>query len=250
MIVIKGAGDLASGVAVRLAHCGFAIVMTDLPHPTSIRRTVCFSEAILKGTFTVENVTAEYAKTIDEIATIHARGHIAVLADPKAESVGILQPDVVVDAILAKRNLGTQITDAPVVIALGPGFTAGVDCHAVIETMRGHDLGPGNISGCTTERVLRAPKDGTFAEIRHIGDLVEKAEPVASVDGETITATISGVIRGLLPTGTPVHTGMKSGDIDPRPIQAHCYTVSDKARAIGGGVLEAILMLQRRNADV
>ncbi len=264
MIVIKGAGDLASGAAVRLAHCGFPIVMTDLPHPTSIRRTVCFSEAILKGTFTVEDVTAEYAKTVDEIAPIHARGHIAVLADPKADCVKVLHTDVIVDAILAKRNLGTQITDAPIVIALGPGFIAGVDCHAVIETMRGHDLGrvilngaaepntgiPGNIIGFTTERVLRAPKDGFFTEIRHIGDLVEKDEPVASVDGETITATISGVIRGLLPTGTPVHTGMKSGDIDPRPIQSHCYTVSDKARAIGGGVLEAILMLQRRNADV
>ena len=264
MFIIKGAGDLASGVAVRLAHCGFPIVMTDLPHPTSIRRTVCFSEAILNGMFTVEDVTAENAKSIDEIASIHERGNIAVLADPKADCIRALHPDVVVDAILAKRNLGTKITDAPIVIALGPGFTASVDCHAVIETMRGHDLGrvilkgsaepntgiPGNISGFTTERVLRAPKDGIFTEIRHIGDLVEKDEPVASVDGETIVATISGVIRGLLPTGTPVHTGMKSGDIDPRPIQSHCYTVSDKARAIGGGMLEAILMLQRRNAHV
>lgn len=264
MIVIKGAGDLASGVAVRLAHCGFPIVMTDLPHPTSIRRTVCFSEAILQGSFIVEDVTAEHAKTVEEIAAIHARGHIAVLADPNADCIGILHPDVIVDAILAKRNLGTTLADAPVVIALGPGFTARVDCHAVIETMRGHDLGrvihegsaepntgiPGNISGFTTERVLRAPKDGTFVAIRQIGDLVEKGDPVASVDGETIPASISGVIRGLLPTGTPVHTGMKSGDIDPRPIRSHCYTVSDKARSIGGGVLEAILMLQRRNAHV
>ena len=264
MIVIKGAGDLASGAAVRLAHCEFPIVMTDLSHPTSIRRTVCFSEAILKGTFTVEDVTAEYAHAVDDIAAIHARGHIAVLADPEANCIGLLQPDVVVDAILAKRNLGTKITDAPIVITLGPGFTAGVDCHAVIETMRGHDLGrvildgaaepntgiPGSISGFTTERVLRAPKNGVFAEVRHIGDIVEKGDCIASVDDERITAPISGVIRGLLPTGTPVHTGMKSGDIDPRPIQSHCYTVSDKARAIGGGVLEAILMLKRRNADV
>ena len=264
MIVIKGAGDLASGVAVRLAHCGFSIVMTDLPHPTSIRRTVCFSEAILNGSFTVEDVTAEYACSYDKIAQIHARGHIAVLADPDANCIHVLHPEVVVDAILAKRNLGTKVTDAPVVIALGPGFTAGVDCHVVIETMRGHDLGrvildgsaepntgiPGNISGFTTERVLRSPKGGVFHEIRHIGDLVEKGEVVASVDDETIIAPIPGVIRGLLPTGTPVHAGMKSGDIDPRPIKSHCYTVSDKARAIGGGVLEAILMLQRRNAHV
>jgi len=264
MIVIKGAGDLASGVAVRLARCGFPIVMTDLPHPTSIRRTVCFSEAILKGTFTVEDVTAECAKTTHDIEAIHARGHIAVLADPEAACIQTLKPVVVVDAILAKRNLGTKITDAPTVIALGPGFTAGVDCHAVIETMRGHDLGrvitegsaepntgiPGNISGFTTERVLRAPINGIFHEVRQIGDLVEKGDLIASVEGEPIAAAISGVIRGLLPTGTPVHTGMKSGDIDPRPIRSHCYTVSDKARAIGGGVLEAILMLQRRDTYV
>ncbi len=264
MIVIKGAGDLASGVAVRLAHCGYPIVMTDLLHPTSIRRTVCFSEAILKGTFTVEDVTAEYASDISAIPAIHEREHIAVLSDPEANCIKSLHPEVVVDAILAKRNIGTAIEDAPIVIALGPGFTAGVDCHAVIETMRGHDLGrvilagsaepntgiPGNISGFTTERVLRAPIDGIFSELHHIGDIVEKGEPVAAVNGEIICATLSGVIRGLLPTGTPVHDGMKSGDIDPRPVQAHCYTVSDKARAIAGGVLEAILMLQRRISHV
>ncbi len=264
MIVIKGAGDLASGVAVRLAHCGFPIVMTDLMHPTSIRRTVCFSEAILRGSFSVEDVTAEYAETLDDIPAILEKGHIAVVADPDAECIKALQPEVLVDAILAKRNIGTKITDAPIVIALGPGFTAGVDCHAAIETMRGHDLGrvildgpatpntgvPGNIMGFTSERVLRAPKDGTFTEIHHIGDIVEKGESVAEVDGEPIIAPLSGVIRGLLPTGTLVFRGMKSGDIDPRGVLNHCYTVSDKARAIGGGVLEAILMLQRRNMHV
>ena len=260
MIVIKGAGDLASGVAVRLAHCGFPIVMTDLPHPTSIRRTVCFSEAILKGTFTVEDVTAEFASDFHAIPAILERNHIAVVADPGAECIKALQPETVVDAILAKRNLGTAKSDAPIVIALGPGFTAGVDCHAVIETMRGHNLGrvilegsaepntgiPGSISGFTTERVLRSPKDGLFTELHHIGDIVEKGEPIADVYGETVYAPLCGVIRGLLPTGTPVRKGMKSGDIDPRPVQAHCYTVSDKARAVGGGVLEAILMFQRR----
>lgn len=264
MILIKGAGDLASGVAVRLAHCGYRIVMTDLPHPTSIRRTVCFSEAILQGSVSVEDVTAEYAGSIEGIPAIHERGHIAVIADPDAACIKDLHPDVVVDAILAKRNLGTTIVDAPIVIALGPGFTAGVDCHAVIETMRGHDLGrvildgsaepntgiPGNIGGFTTERVLRAPKDGIFREICHIGDIVAKGDPVASVDDEMILAPIDGLIRGLLPAGTPVRKGMKSGDIDPRPVPQHCHTVSDKARAIGGGVLEAILMLQRRMQHV
>ena len=202
MILIKGAGDLASGVAVRLAHCGFKIVMTDLPHPTSIRRTVCFSEAIPNGAAVVEDVTAEFAASAEDVSAIHTRGHIAVLADAAADCRNRLHPDVIVDAILAKKNLGTSMNDAPVVIALGPGFTAGVDCHAVIETMRGHDLGrvilsgsaqpntgiPGNISGFTTERVLRAPKAGIFAEVRHIGDIVERGDTVAEVDGEPVAA--------------------------------------------------------------
>ncbi|MBQ1820815.1 MAG: EF2563 family selenium-dependent molybdenum hydroxylase system protein [Clostridia bacterium] len=261
MILIKGAGDLASGVAVRLAHCGFPIVMTDLLHPTSIRRTVCFSEAIIRGACSVEDVTAVYAKTFSEIPAIIENGQIAVLADPDADSVHVLRPEIVVDAILAKRNLGTKITDAPVVVALGPGFTAGVDCHAVIETMRGHDLGrvisegsaepntgiPGNIDGFTIERVLRAPKSGIFTEVLHIGDLVKQGDLIAKVDETCIFSPLDGVIRGLLPSGTSVSMGMKSGDVDPRPVLSHCYTVSDKARAIGGGVLEAILMMQRRN---
>ena len=263
MILIKGAGDLASGVAVRLAHCGFPIVMTDLRHPTSIRRTVCFSEAIRTGSQTVEDVTAEFAQTAEDVFAIHARGHIAVLADPNADCAAKLHPCVIVDAILAKRNLGTAIKDAPIVIALGPGFTAGVDCHAVIETMRGHNLGrmiltgaaepntgiPGSISGFTTERVLRAPKDGTFSEIRRIGDIVKRGEAVAEVDGEPVRAQIDGVVRGLLPSGTLVTKGMKSGDVDPRADVSHCRSVSDKARAIAGGVLEAILYLERRNND-
>ena len=264
MILIKGAGDLASGVAVRLAHCGYSIVMTDLSHPTSIRRTVCFSEAITEGSCIVEDVTAVFAESYDAIETILKNGQIAVLSDPEAKSVSDLRPEVVIDAILAKRNLGTKITDAPIVIALGPGFTAGLDCHAVIETMRGHDLGrvilegsaepntgiPGSIGGFTTERVLRAPKDGLFREIRHIGNVVCKGDLIAAVEEEPILSPLDGVIRGLLPTGTPVRIGMKSGDVDPRPVMEHCYTVSDKARAVGGGVLEAILMLQRRGSNV
>lgn len=264
MILIRGAGDLASGVAVRLAHCGYQIVMTDLDHPTSIRRAVSFSETILKGTFTVEDVTAEHAGSVHDITKILSKGRIAAIADPDAKCISVLKPEVVIDAILAKRNLGTQINDAPVVIALGPGFFAGKDCHAVIETNRGHDLGrviyngsaapntgiPGNISGFTVERVLRAPKEGIFTEIRHIGDLVAKGDPIAEVDGETILSPLDGVIRGLLPSGTPVTKGMKSGDVDPRGVLSNCYSVSDKARAIGGGVLEAILHLTKENTHV
>ena len=261
LVVIRGAGDLASGIAVRLSHCGFSIVMTDIEKPTSIRRTVCFSEAIQNGSFRVEDVTAQFAPTVDAIPDILSRGEIAVLIDPNADCIQTIGPDAVVDAILAKRNLGTSMEDAPIVIGVGPGFTAGVDCHAVVETQRGHNLGlvitegpaapnsgiPGNISGFTTERILRAPTDGIFTEIHHIGDTVEKGETVASVEGLPITAQLKGTIRGLLPTGTRVTKGMKSGDIDPRCVLDNCYTVSDKARAVGGGVLEAILMQQRKN---
>ena len=258
LLLIKGAGDLASGIAVRLHRAGFSIVMTDLSAPTSIRRTVCFSEAIRNGTQTVEGVEAVCCTSVSQALGVLSQKRIAVLPDPDCLCLSELKPDVVVDAILAKRNLGTKRTDAPIVIGVGPGFTANVDCHAVIETQRGHDLGrvitdgsatpktgiPGNISGFTTERILRAPKDGTFCELYHIGDTVKKGEVVATVDDAPVVALISGVIRGLLPTGTPVFSGMKSGDIDPRCEVRHCYTVSDKARAIGGGVLEAILMLR------
>ncbi len=264
LVVIKGAGDLASGIAVRLAHCGFSIVMTDLEKPTSIRRTVCFSEAIREGSYRVEDVKGTFTRSINEIPEILSRGEIAVLVDPSAECIYEMQPDVVIDAILAKTNLGTSIDDAPVVIGVGPGFTAQVDCHAVVETQRGHNLGrvitegpaapnsgiPGNISGFTTERILRAPTDGVFCEVHHIGDLVEKGETVATVEGLPIIAQIKGTVRGLLPTGTIVHKGMKSGDVDPRCVFDNCYTVSDKARAVGGGVLEAILMLQRGREHV
>lgn len=264
LLVIKGAGDLASGIAVRLFHCGFSIVMTDLEKPTSIRRTVCFSEAIANGSFRVEDVTAEFAPSVDTVDAILKRRRIAVLVDPNADCIRKLKPTAVIDAILAKKNLGTSLSDAPIVIGVGPGFTVGVDCHAIVETQRGHDLGrvittgsaapnsgiPGNISGFTTERILRAPVDGVFSEVRHIGDLVEKDEIVAYVDGEPIRAQIRGTIRGLLPNGTNVFRGMKSGDVDPRCILENCYTVSDKARAVGGGVLEALLMLQRENAHV
>ena len=159
------------------------------------------------------------------------------------------------DAILAKKNLGTAITDAPIVLALGPGFTAGVDCHGVVETKRGHDLGrlilegsaipntgvPGDIGGYTEERIIRAPADGMFEPLAAIGDRVEEGAPVARVAGSVVCARLTGVVRGMLPAGLAVKQGMKAGDIDPRCEARHCFTVSDKARAIGGGVLEGLL---------
>ena len=255
LVLIRGAGDLASGIALRLRHAKFDIVMTDLPRPTAIRRTVCFSQAILFGKMQVEDVAAEYAQSVEAVESILKRGNIAVLADPQASCIETLKPDVVVDAILAKRNLGTKITDAPCVIGVGPGFTAKVDCHACVETMRGHTLGrmitdgspipntniPGLIGGFAGERVLRAPKDGIFRQVLQIGDMVQAGDIAGTVDGEPMRCTIGGVLRGLLADGTEVHKGMKSGDVDPRGEKSYCDLVSDKALSIGGGVLEAIL---------
>lgn len=262
LILIRGAGDLASGVACRLHRAGFQIVMTDLPQPTAIRRTVCFSEAIVHGSVQLEAITARFAASAAETEQILAKGEIAVLADAEAACAHELQPDVLIDAILAKKNLGTSMDLAPVVVALGPGFTAGEDCHAVVETMRGHTLGrvyykgsalpntgiPGNIGGYTLDRILRAPCDGVFRGVRQIGDTVEADEICAYVDAMPIKSTIRGVLRGLLPDGTVVYQGMKSGDVDPRCKIEHCYTCSDKALAIGGGVLEAILCLNGKGA--
>lgn len=257
LVLIRGAGDLATGIALRLFRSHLRVVMTDLPQPTAIRRTVCFSQAILYGSYQVEDVTAERAETEDDVRRILSAGQIPVLADPKAVCRAWLRPDVVVDAILAKKNLGTAITDAPLVIGVGPGFCAGKDCHAVIETMRGHTLGrviysgsaipntnvPGLIGGFAGERVLRAPADGAFRSVHRIGDLVKTGDVAGYVSGEPMVCTIDGVLRGLIADGIPVRKGMKSGDVDPRGNVENCYTVSDKATAVGGGVLEAILHL-------
>lgn len=255
IIWVRGAGDIATGIAFRLYQSGFSVVMSDLPQPTSIRRTICFSEAIVNGETRVEDITARFAATADEAREILSRGEIAVLADETGEIVKSLQPAAVIDAILAKRNLGTTMDDAPVVIGIGPGFTAGVDCHAVVETMRGHTMGrvyysgtalpdtgiPGNIGGFTLERLLRAPKAGVFRGVKNIGDVVDAGEICAHVDGEPVVSRIRGVLRGLLPDGITVYEGMKSGDVDPRCEISHCFTISDKALAIGGGALEALL---------
>ena len=245
MILIRGAGDIASGIAVRLYRCGFTLAMTDLEKPTSIRRTVCFSEAILHGAYTVEGITAERATTSEEAKAIWQRGHISVFADDAGTTLPLLQPDALVDARLAKVNLDTSLSDAPIVIAVGPGFTAGTDCHAVVETQRGHYLGraiyagsaapntgvPGNIGGYTVERIIRAPKAGIFHPL----------QIVAYVDEEPVHCQIGGTLRGILPEGTHVNQGMKSGDVDPRCRPEHCLCASDKALSVGGGVLEALL---------
>lgn len=257
LILIRGAGDLASGIALRLHHAHMKIVMTDLPRPSAIRRTVCFSQAILFGSMRVEDVTARRAESPEEALRITAAGDIAVLADPQAACIAALKPDAVVDAILAKRNLGTRITDAPCVVGVGPGFTAGTDCHAAVETMRGHYLGrvitdgsplpntniPGLIGGFAGERVLRAPADGVFHQLLEIGAQVRAGDVAGEVEGVPMLCHIDGILRGILADGTPVFKGMKAGDVDPRGERKYCDTVSDKALAVGGGVLQAILQI-------
>ena len=255
MILIRGAGDIASGIAVRLYRCGFTLAMTDLNKPTSIRRTVCFSEAIIHGACTVEDITAERAVSLDDAKAIWRRGHIPVFADDGGTALSLLRPDAVVDARLAKVNLDTTLTDAPIVVTVGPGFTAGQDCHAVVETQRGHYLGrviyegaaapntgePGNIGGYTAERIIRAPKAGVFHPVHQIGDQVAANELVAYVDEAPVRCRIGGTLRGILPEGVPIFKGMKSGDVDPRCKPEHCLCASDKALSVGGGVLEALL---------
>lgn len=257
LVVIRGAGDIATGIALRLYRAGMQIVMCDLAQPTSIRRTVCFSEAIRLGETTIEGVRGVLCKDA-EVARLAAQSAcVAVMADPEASCVSDLHPDVVVDAILAKRNLGTTRGMAPVVIGVGPGFTAQVDVDAAVETMRGHYLGrvyytgsplpntaiPGLIGGYAGERVLRAPADGTFTPCVKIGDEVKAGAVCGTVAGQPMVATIDGVVRGLLQEGVPVTRGMKSGDVDPRCHPEYITMASDKALAVGGGVLEAILNL-------
>ena len=254
LVVIRGGGDLATGTALRLYRSGMRVVICEVPAPTSIRRTVCFSEAVRLGETTVEGVTARRA-ALEEVPALLEAGIVPVLVDPEAKCAKTLRPNALADVILAKRNLGTTIDMAPIVIAAGPGFTAGVDCHAVVETMRGHYLGrtiyegyalpntniPGLIGGYAGERVLRAPADGVFQGTKRIGDRVEAGDIAGYVGDQPMRCTISGVLRGLLADGIPVTKGMKSGDVDPRCEPDHCTCASDKALAVGGGVLEGIL---------
>lgn len=256
VVLIRGAGEMASGVAHRLHRCHFRVCMLEIPQPIAVRREVSFCEAIYEGKKKVEGVQATFIESPKEIFSLWERKEIPILIDPEGrKTIEFLKPDVLVDAIMAKKNLGTKIDDAPLVIGLGPGFTAGKEVHVVIETNRGHHLGrvilegsaepntgvPGEIGGYTIERVLRTPKKGIFRAQKLIGDRVTKGSVVAVVEDYPVIAQISGVLRGLLRDGVEVHRGMKVGDIDPRGKREFCFTISEKARAIAGGVLEAIL---------
>lgn len=256
IVGIKGGGEMATGIAVRLKRAGFSrIFMMEIEHPLAVRRMVSFSEAIHDTKTFVEGVEAVRTQDKKEIFTAWEEGQLAVLVDPEWTILEEIQTQVLIDATIAKRNLGTNIVDAPLVIGLGPGFTASVDVHKVIETMRGHDLGrviekgsaqantgiPGNIGGYTVDRVLRAPANGVFHSEHKITDQIRVGDVICNVAGKKVVAKIDGIIRGLIREGTVVHEGAKIGDIDPRGRAEYCSTVSEKSRAIGGAVLEAIL---------
>ena len=295
LIICRGAGDLATGIIHRLHRAGHRVIALETDYPAAIRRQVSFCEAVYDGSAAVEGVTARLvpaladAETDTEIysgisdtpaahiasekwdsAAIEAvleAGEVPLLIDQKGESIALLKPDVVVDAIIAKKNLGTTINMAPLVIGVGPGFTAGQDVHLVIESMRGHNLAriitdgmaqsntgvPGNIAGFTSERVIHAPAAGYIYDVRKIGDIVQKGDEIAriypdkgSYDNKLseyvpVNATITGIIRGLIREGYYFKEGFKIADIDPREGElSNCFTISDKARSIAGSVLEAV----------
>lgn len=295
LIICRGAGDLATGIIHRLHRAGHRVIALETDYPAAIRRQVSFCEAVYDGSAAVEGVTARLVPALADVETdtekysgindipaahialekwdssvieaVLEAGEVPLLIDPKGESIALLRPDVVVDAIIAKKNLGTTINMAPLVIGVGPGFTAGQDVHLVIESMRGHNLAriitdgmaqpntgvPGNIAGFTSERVIHAPAAGYIHDVRKIGDIVQKGDEIARIypDKESyvnalseyvpVNATITGIIRGLIREGYYFREGFKIADIDPRESElTNCFTISDKARSIAGSVLEAV----------
>lgn len=260
LIIVRGGGDLATGTIYKLKKSGFPVLILEVAQPSAIRRNVAFCEAVYQGTQTVENMTCYLAESLAQAQQFLNEGKLAVLVDPAGESIAALNPLAVVDAILAKKNLGTNKRLAPITVALGPGFRAGEDVDAVIETKRGHNLGrvlwegtaapntgiPGIIGGYGIERVIHCPAKGILRNVKKITDTVSKGEVIAVVEMENgivpVEATVDGILRGLIRDGYPVQIGFKMADIDPRIDEYNnCFTISDKARCIAGGVLEAIL---------
>lgn len=260
-VIVRGGGDIASGTIQKLFRSGFKVLILEVKKPTSIRRSICFSEAVYDGYAIVEGIKAVLTSDLNEIKKAWEDGFIPVVVDNEGSFIQSLKPIAVVDAILAKKNLGTNKKMAPITVALGPGFEAGKDVDVVIETMRGHNLGslifegsamantgvPGEIGGFSKERVIYSPFAGKMKNVRKIGDLVEAGEIIAYVDQVEVKASISGVLRGIMREGNTVAKGLKIADIDPRGSEKNnCFTISDKARSIGGGVLEAILFMKNK----
>lgn len=259
LIIVRGGGDIATGTIYRLNQAGYKVIVLEIAQPTVIRHTVSAAQCIFSEKTEVEGMEAVLVNASDEALALAEKGIIPVMIDPDGAMIKKLHPYIVIDAILAKKNIGTRIDMAPVVIGLGPGFSAGRDVHAVIETMRGHYLGrvyykgeaipdtgvPGEIAGASSERIVRSPANGSFTPIRKIGDTVNKEEILGYVEGVPVRSPLKGVLRGLINQGVAVKERMKIGDIDPRDVRDHCWSISDKARAVAGGVLEAILHLSK-----
>lgn len=253
LVVVRGGGDLGTGVVVRLRRAGFPVAVLELAEPLAIRRTVAVSSAVDVGRIEVEGTVAQAVGTVGEAVALASSGVVPVLISETLP--GGLSRYAVVDARLAKRPLDTRPDQAELVVGLGPGFTAGANCHAVVETKRGHDLGrvlwqgsaapdtgvPGTVGGETSRRVLRAPIDGVVAWARDIGDRVESGDLLGTVGEEQVRTEITGVVRGLIAPGRVVDAGRKIADVDPRADRAACFTISDKSLAVGGGVVEAVL---------
>lgn len=263
--IVRGGGDIASGAIQKLYRSGFKVLVLETKNPTSIRRNVCFSEAIFEQYVTIEEIKAVHVNSIDEVEKNWEEGSVPVIIDKEGKYIDIIKPEIVLDAILAKKNLGTNKNMAPITIALGPGFEAGKDVDVVIETMRGHNLGrlifsgsamentglPGKINGYSKERVIYSPAEGVISNVKEIGDLVKAGETIAVVSNIEIKTLIDGILRGIIKEGTNVFRGLKIADVDPRLTEKeNCYTISDKARCIGGAVLEAILYLKNIRTDI
>ncbi|MDM8212925.1 selenium-dependent molybdenum cofactor biosynthesis protein YqeB [Enterococcus hirae] len=263
IVAVRGGGDLATGTIQKLFRSGFKVIILETANPLAIRRTVALCEAIRSGEFSVEGMIAKRIEAPEEAEAVWAAGKIPIMVDPTGEKVQALQPTAVIDAILAKKNLGTTKEMAPIVIALGPGFDAGQDCDAVIETMRGHRLGriifagkpipntgiPGVLGGKSAERVVHSPANGVIKHLHEIGDSVKKGETLFYVGDIAVPSPLTGILRGLILDGIRVPEGMKVADVDPRSKEEVDYmTISDKARTIGGGALEALLYFGQKKS--
>jgi xanthine dehydrogenase accessory factor len=254
LVVVRGGGDLATGIIYRLHTAGFPVIVLELAQPMVVRRAVAVATAVLDGAIRIEELEAVRVDTVAEAEQVALTGVIPVLVAPQLPDFG-RKPTIIIDARMAKRNIDTQRDDAPLVVALGPGFVAGDDCDAVIETKRGHTLGrviwqgaalpntgtPGIVAGKGAERVLRAPCAGVVRWLVEIGDTVEDGALIGRIAADEIRAPFSGVVRGLIAPATQVQSGLKIGDLDARADRIACFTISDKALAIGGGVVQAVL---------
>lgn len=260
IIVVRSGGDIASGIIQRLHNVGFKIIILEISNPSSIRREVCYGEAVYRQEMKIEGIISKLVNNINDAYEEIKKGNIPVLIDEKGENISKIKPFAVIDGILAKKNLGTNMEMAPITIGIGPGFIAGKEVDAVVETKRGHTLGkviyegeaikntgiPGNIGGFTKERVIHSEYEGNIKNISKIGDTVKKGDVIATINENEIIATIDGILRGIIREGYYVTKGFKIADIDPRISEyENCFTISDKARSVGGGALEALLKLMK-----